>query len=295
MAADCRLGEPKSVWERNLGDGAGAILIGNSSVMTETGPLYSLYDEILDTWRSEDDRFILSSEGRFIAEEGYLRLTRESISERTKKYSLKKEEFDSLVLAIPDKRRQIELANNLGFDVKKVQDSLLDQIGDTGCAYSIMLLIAALEEAKTGDKILWTSYGNGSDAFMLTMTAERDKTVKRRCLKDYIQSKQLLPDYATYLRWRKIIPESKPAYPLGEIAVAALHREQAQNYRLYGGKCTACGTLQYPPQRICVKCQAKDQVEFVRLSDKKVELVTFSLDYGSWSPQDAFHRKRRQF
>ena len=120
---------------------------------------------------------------------------------------------------------------------------------------------------------------------MLTVKAEREKTLGRLSLKDYIGSKQLLPDYATYLRWRRIIPDSRPSYPLGEIAVAALHREQAQNYRLHGGKCKACGTLQYPPQRICVKCQAKDQVELVRLSDKKVTLVTYSLDYGSWSPQ----------
>ncbi len=285
IAADCRVGEPQSVWERNCGDGAGAILIGDSPMIANMGSVYSACDEILDVWRSDEDRFIRSSEGRFIAEEGYLRLTGEAISGLMQKYDLKKEEFTGLVLAIPDNRRPPELAKKLGFDVKRVQDSLLDQIGDSGCAYSIMLLNAALEEAKTGDKILWTSYGNGSDAFILTTTAEREKAAGRRSLKDFVQSKQLLPDYATYLRWRKIIPESRPAYPLGEIAVAALHREQAQNYRLHGGKCTACGTLQYPPQRICVKCQAKDQIELVRLSDKKVELVTYSLDYGSWSPQ----------
>ena len=175
IAADCRVGEPQSVWERNCGDGAGAILIGDSPMIANMGSVYSACDEILDVWRSDEDRFIRSSEGRFIAEEGYLRLTGEAISGLMQKYDLKKEEFTGLVLAIPDNRRPPELAKKLGFDVKRVQDSLLDQIGDSGCAYSIMLLNAALEEAKTGDKILWTSYGNGSDAFILTTTAEREK------------------------------------------------------------------------------------------------------------------------
>ena len=152
VAADCRVGEPQSVWERNCGDGAGAVLIGDSPVMTEMGPAYSTCDEILDIWRSDEDRFIRSSEGRFIAEEGYLRLTGEAVSGLIQKYDLGREKFTRLVLAIPDSRRQPELANKMGFDVKKVQDSLLDRIGDSGCAYSIMLLIAALEEAKKGDK-----------------------------------------------------------------------------------------------------------------------------------------------
>jgi len=286
VAADCRLGTPKSGWEQNCGDGAGAILIGKSSLIAEAGYTYSVNDEILDVWRSDEDHFIRSSEGRFIVAEGYVKLTMEAVSGLMRKYGLTPGEFTKVIVSVPDRRRQAEIARSLGFDAKKqLQESLLDQIGDSGAAYAIMLLIAALEEAKTGGKILWTSYGNGSDALTLTVTAAAKRAGEGRRINDYVQSKQSLPDYATYLHWRGLLPELRPPYPLGEIAIPALHREQAQNYRLYGGKCKVCGTIQYPPQRICIKCQAKEQFEPVRLSDKKVELVTYSVDYGTWAPQ----------
>ena len=286
VAADCRLGTPKSEWERNCGDGAGAILIGKSDVIAEADQTYSIYDEILDVWRSDEDRFIRSSEGRFVGTEGYMRLTMEAVSGLMEKYGLTAGAFDKVIFSVPDRRRQAEIARSLGFDAQRqLQDSLLDQIGDSGAAYAIMLLIAALEEAKVGEKILWTGYGNGSDALTLTVTALAGTAGGRRSMKDYVQSKQTLPDYATYLHWRGLLPEPRPPYPLGEISIPALHREQVQNYRLYGGKCKICGTVQYPPQRICIKCQAREQFEPVRFSDKKCQLVTYSLDYGSWSPQ----------
>ncbi len=287
VAADCRLGTPDSIWERNCGDGAAAVLIGTSDLVAEMGFAYSIYDEILEVWRSDQDQFIRSAEGRFVATEGYMRLTEEAVRGLMERYSLKTEAFTKVIFGVPDKRRQADLAKSLGFDAQKLQDSLLDQIGDSGCAYPIMLLCAALDEAAAGDALLWSSYGNGSDAFAVTATAGVDKRKNRRTLKEYVRSKQALPDYATFLRWRGILPQQRPMYCLGEIAIPALHREQGQNYRLYAGKCTVCGMVQYPPQKVCVNCQARERFELVRLSDKKAELVTFSRDYGSgaWSPQ----------
>mgnify|MGYP005680125143 CR=1 FL=1 len=48
-----------------------------------------------------------------------------------------------------------------------MQDPLFGSMGNTGSAYPIMLLIAALEEARPGQKILLASYGDGADAFVL--------------------------------------------------------------------------------------------------------------------------------
>ena len=62
-------------------------------------------------------------------------------------------------------------------------------------------------------------------------------------------------------------------------SVTALWRESDQNIRLYGGKCYSCGSVQYPPQRVCAKCQEKDKAEPVPLSDKKGTIFTYSMDY----------------
>ena len=280
VAADNRLGSPGSEWERQCGDGAGALLVGNSEVISEAGYAFSISDEMLNVWRSQEDQFIRSWENRFIATEGYLRVTREAVTGLMAKYGLTAKEFSKVILSFPDKRRQVELARDLGFDPKtQLQDSLLDQIGDSGTAYSLMLLCAVLEGARAGDRVLCASYGNGSDALTFTATEQIGKLREGPTLRDYVQSKRMVPNYVTYLHWRGLLTEQKPPYPLGEIAVPALWREQEENIRLYGGRCKACGTLQHPPQRICTKCHAKDQFEHVRLSDKKGELVTYSIDY----------------
>ncbi|UCG65847.1 MAG: OB-fold domain-containing protein, partial [Deltaproteobacteria bacterium] len=38
-------------------------------------------------------------------------------------------------------------------------------------------------------------------------------------------------------------------------------------------------TAQYPPQRVCIKCQTKDDFEDYKFSDKKGHIFTYTLDY----------------
>ena len=53
---------------------------------------------------------------------------------------------------------------------------------------------------------------------------------------------------------------------------------------LCGSKCQRCGTPQYPAQRVCVKCGAKDEVEQYCFADKKGKVVAFSRDYLGVTP-----------
>ena len=49
--------------------------------------------------------------------------------------------------------------------------------------------------------------------------------------------------------------------------------------QFHGVRCLKCATIQYPPQRICISCHARDEFETVRLADEPATLFTFSLDY----------------
>jgi len=286
VAADCRLGEPESFWEQNCGDAAAALLVGSSELASEIEYDYSIYDEILDVWRSADDRYIRYSESRFVGTEGYIKLTREAISGLMEKYDLNVKDIAKAVLALPVARRQVELAKSLKIDAKtQLQDSLLSDIGDSGAAYSLILLVSALEEAKPNDRILLASYGNGSDAMTFKITDKTKTFLERRGIKGHISRKKMLTDYLTYLKWRGIVTTEKPPFALGQLAPTALWRERDQNIRLYGSVCNECGTVQYPPQKVCIRCRTKGNVNPVRLSDKKSKLFTYSIDYGTWSPQ----------
>ena len=145
---------------------------------------HSVSDEMMDVWRSDDDKFIRSWEDRFTLTHGYLRVVSEAVSGLLKKCNLTPQDFAKVVFYTPDARRHVELAGRLGFDAKtQAQDSLVDVMGNTGAAFPLMLLVAALEEAEAGDRILLASYGNGSDAFVLQVTDQIEKVRGRRGIK----------------------------------------------------------------------------------------------------------------
>lgn len=188
VAADLRLGEPGSSWELNCGDGAAAFLIGTSEVIAEIEASYSICDEMMDIWRTQDDRFIRSGDGRFIAEEGYTRVSIEAISGLMKNFNFSKNDFTKTIFALPDSRTQARLAKGLGFDVKtQLQDSMFSEIGNTGAAYSLMLLQGALEDAKENDRILLLNYGNGSDVVTVKPTNRIADKAKNRGIKRFFE------------------------------------------------------------------------------------------------------------
>ena len=279
-AADTRMGIPTSPYEQNFGDGAGALLIGDGDVIATVEDSYSVYNEIIDVWRADGDTFIRSWEDRFTTAYGYAATVAEAVSGLLKKTGLKPADFAKVVLYTPDARRSADVAKRLGFDVQtQLQDPFFNNMGNTGTALPLMLLVAALEEAKAGDRILLASYGNGSDALVLQVTDQIKNIKPRRGMKGHLESKKVINDYKQYLIWREVLPIEPRKETVAFISAPALWRERDANLRLHGVKCKACGTIQYPPQRVCTKCHAKDQFEPYRLSDKKAKIFTFSMDY----------------
>jgi 3-hydroxy-3-methylglutaryl CoA synthase/uncharacterized OB-fold protein len=284
-AADCRLGTPGSAFEQNFGDGAGALLIGDSDVAASIEASYSVYNEIMDVWRAEGDTFVRSWEDRFAVTHGYMEVVGEAVSGLMKKAGFKPGDFAKVVFYTPDARRGVDLASSLGFDVKaQFQDPLFATMGNTGTAYPLMLLVAALEGAKAGDRILFASYGNGSDAFVLQVTEQIEKVRDRRGMKGHLALKKVITDYKQYLVWHGLLPREEIPGPIRFFSAPAAWRESEANLRLRGVKCQVCGAIQFPPQRVCTKCHTKDQFEPYRLSDKKAKIFTFAMDYVTPAP-----------
>jgi hydroxymethylglutaryl-CoA synthase len=281
-AADIRLGLPKGPRELAYGDGAAAFTLGKDNIIATIDGKYSVSDEIIDVWRSDKDMFVRSWEDRFVKEKGYNKIVFDAVSGALKKYQLEPKDFSKAIFYTPDGRAVGSVARKLVFDLKtQVQDPLYDTVGNTGVALAPMLLVAALEQAKPGDKLLLVSYGDGCDVFILTVTPEIEKiqAKNKRGIKVHLQSKKRLPYYEKYLRWRDIIsvePPSRP--PLQVPSAVALWRDRKGGLALYGSKCKNCGLPQYPAQRICIKCQAKDNFEDYCFADKKAELFSFSHD-----------------
>ena len=279
---DIRIPQPRSGNDTIFGDGSAALVLGSSGVVAEIEDSYSISHEIQDVWRLDKDDYVRSWEDRFVFEKGYMKAMSQAISSFLTRSGAEAKDFTKAVLYAPDARRHREMAGKTGFDYKsQVQDPMFDAVGNTGTACVLMMLVAALEEANPGDRILLASYGDGADVFSIRVTEEIKNAKDGRSLKNYLGAKRLLPSYETYLKWRELLdvaPQARrPALRMP--SAAAMFREQNTDLRLYGARCKKCGYNQYPSQRVCTKCNTKDEFEPVRFSDKRATINTFSLDY----------------
>ena len=288
-AADTRMPAPGGFFEGVYGDGAAALLLGKDDVIASIEGSYSISDEFSGEWRADGDTFVRSWEDRMALDEGYSAILPEAMSGLMNKYNLTAKDLAKVVISSPiDIRRHGRAATSLGFDAAQVQEPFFMTVGNTGTALAMMMLVAALEEAKPGDKILFANYGNGADAFLIEVTKAIEKARDRRGIRGHLASKRMLTNYATYLRWRNLVTVERARRPeIPFTSLAALKRSRKEVLGLYGKKCKRCGTPQYQPPfgvggmtptRVCVICQAKDEFEDYRFADKKATLFTFSLD-----------------
>lgn len=288
VAADKRQVLPASSLEPVIGDGAAAILISDSSVAAEVNINYETMNyEILGKWRTHDSAMVSSSEERLYRDEGELKIMPQVFGSLLKKCDLSPEDIDRIVLSSPTQKEYRRMMGKFGFEKNaKVQESLFSQIGNTGTAMSLMMLVDALESSNPGEKLVLLNYGNGADASCLTVTEELSRNTINRSLRRQLERGKVLEEYETYLRWRRLVEwgggasRREPEAP----SPACLYREQNKNLRLYGSKCKQCGSIYFPAQRVCIECHSHDNFEVYRFSDKKGKLFTYTLDYLTPTP-----------
>jgi len=285
-ASDMRLGGAAGEDEMTFGDGAAALLIGDGKVAVEIEGSYTLSDDLVDYWRSHEDNFVRHWEDRFGRDTGYMKIPIEAAKGLMAKLKITQKDIAKFCLHGANARAQQALAKRMGFEDAQVQNPLLDIVGDTGAAQPLMTLVAALEEAKAGDRILLVSYGNGSDAIVFKVTQEIEKIRDRRGIKRHLEIKRTLDNYGRYLRWRNMVSLTPSNVPPGAPASpAAQWREHSSALPLYGVKCKKCGTPQLymsgssTRAHVCLECFAKDEFEPYRFADKKGKVASFSHDY----------------
>lgn len=279
VASDCRIPPPNSTFEPLLGDGAAGFLIGTSEIMASVEGHYGACSALLDIWRKErGDRYMRAWEDRFIIQKGYMAQVREAVEGLCKKVGLGPKDITKAAYYGPDARSHLSLGRKLGLNQEQIQPPLFDQVGNTGTAFSMMILVAALEKAKPGDLILGASYGDGAGAFLFKMTDKAPEKQDKRGIERHLASKIMLPCYGRYLRFRGLMEWESTPVPPPESSENVFYREEKALFRGYGQKCKACGHVQFPPQRLCMWCQVKDDFEDIRIVGKKGKLFTFSVD-----------------
>ncbi len=281
--ADCRLGAPEGKVEQSSGDGAAAFVLGTEGVIAEIEKSASLTREFLDTWRGPGERFAHSWEERFALTQAYGPLLTQAIQGVLQKAGAKPGDLAKVILDAPNPRAAEETIRAMKLDPAKIADTFALTVGQTGAAHASLMLTSALSAAKPGDLILVAIVADGADAILLRVTPAAAAFRPVRSVGRMIESKGDV-SYGNYLKWREILPTEPPRRPEPDRPGAPpMLRSEKWKYGLIGSRCTACGTPQLPPQRVCVKCHARDKMEPYPFADRSARVATYAFDRLAYS------------
>jgi 3-hydroxy-3-methylglutaryl CoA synthase len=278
-AADCRLASPGSPLEMTFGDGGAAVLIGKEGVVAEPLAVVSLAQELMDTWRTADQRSVRTGDARFNRVEAYTKCTVETCKAVLTKAGLEAKDIARAVLTSPDGRGHGGVAKALGLDLKTVVDPKTDSIGMLGTAQPLVMLAEALEASNAGDKILLACYADGCDAMVLEVKEQITgfKTKNRR------RSASAPLGYVKYLAYKQLLNECQDDFrPFA--SPIQLGRELALSIRFHGKKCLKCETINTLNLRVCPHCGTRDSFQEVKLAKKGV-LNTYTQEHYFPTPE----------
>jgi 3-hydroxy-3-methylglutaryl CoA synthase/uncharacterized OB-fold protein len=281
--ADARLAAPEAKAERTNGDGAVAFVVGGERVLAEIVAAASLTREFLDGWRRPDEVFPHSWEERFALTQAYAPLLGKAVQAVLAKAGVAPGDLATIVLDCPNPRAAADVAKRLKVDPARLADTLALTVGQTGAAHAGLQLANALASAKAGDRILVAVAADGADAMLLRVTDAIAAFRPPRAVGRLIESKGDV-GYGTYLKWREILPTEPPRRPDPDRPGAPnMLRASAWKFGFVGSRCTACRTPQLPPQRVCVRCGAKDEMEPYPFADRPARIATLTLDRLAFS------------
>ncbi|HDJ89813.1 MAG TPA: hydroxymethylglutaryl-CoA synthase [Thermoprotei archaeon] len=207
IGADTAQGRPGDELEYTAAAGAAAFIIGSGdeslAIFEST---YSYVTDTPDFWR-RDGEYYPRHALRFTGEPAYFKHIISAARGLMEESGLKPEDFDYAVFHQPNVKFPLKAGKILGFTKDKILPGLLsNSIGNTYAGASLLGLVAVLDIAKPGDRILMVSFGSGagSDAFNIVVTDKISRRNRKRPLATFIKRKKYI-NYAIYAKFRRKI------------------------------------------------------------------------------------------
>jgi 3-hydroxy-3-methylglutaryl CoA synthase/uncharacterized OB-fold protein len=285
-ASDIVTGLPGGARESQGGDGAVAFVTGSDrdAIARVLGRASSTI-EILDVWRLPEERFPRQWEERFTADTMAPVIT-ETVKRALGAAKVEPSTLATVILDGTNPRSMAGLPKALGLKPEQVADPLAASVGRTGVAHAGLMLARALDAAKPGDRILVVCVADGVDVLVLEATDAIKGAPPVRKVDRWIASKRNDLGYNSYLKWRSILPFEPPRRPDPERPAAPpMRRHERWKLAFVGSRCQKCQTGHLPPQRVCVKCGAVDQMRDERFADTSCRVTTYTLDHLAYSLQ----------
>jgi len=277
-AADCRQAPPGSMLEMTFGDAGAAALVGGEGAVAEVLSAVSLSQEMVDTWRTDEQRMVRTGDVRFNRVEAYAKITLEACKAVLSRAGIEARQVTKAVLTSPDGRGHGAVARPLGLDPKAMIDPKTDALGMLGTAQPFVTLAAALESAAVGERMLLACYGDGCDALVLEVREGVGRFRERRRL----ASPSSPIGYVKFLSYKRLLAGCEDSSNAFASQIQA-SREAPISLRFHGKRCRACGTMNTLSLRVCPHCGTREQFEDVKLARRGI-LNTYTQEHYYPSP-----------
>jgi len=185
-------------------------------------------------------------------------------------------------------RVALAVAKKAGLPEASVRDNLQAVCGETGTAHPLIMLAQALEEAKPGERILVTSFGQGADALLFEATDALAGLRPSRGVKGSLARRKEESNYQKYLAFNDLVTIERGlrAELDKQTALSTLYRKRDMLLGLVGGRCSVCGTLQFPKSNMCVNpnCNAVGTQDDQPFADLTGRVMSFTADQLTYTP-----------
>lgn len=303
-ASEHRRTKAASPLELLYGDAAAALLLTAGDGIAKLVATHSVSDDFVDHFRGENEPFDYAWEERWIRDEGYMKIVPRALEGLAAKAGIKGAEIAHFILPCLYAGVPQAIAKRFGIPDAAVRDNLIGTAGNSGVAQPLVMLVQALEQAKPGERILVVGFGQGADALLFEATpaiAERPARTgpARTGIAGALKAGRAETNYARFLAFNNLVAQESGMR--GEIdrntPLSMLYRNKDMLTSFIGGRCTQCGTRQYPKSHICVNpnCGAMDTQEDAAFADTAASIVTWSADWLTYTPDPPAHYGMVQF
>jgi 3-hydroxy-3-methylglutaryl CoA synthase len=286
VASDMRRAKAGSTQEMQYGDGAAAMLVGEGAPVARLLGAHTESVDFVHQYRMHDRNSDYGWEERWIRDEGYLKLVPRAVGALLKRCGVEPGAVAHFCMPGTLSKVQAAVAKKCGLAETAVRDALGATVGDTGAAHALLMLAAALEDAKPGDRVLVAGFGEGCDVLLLEVGSGQGAA--KRGVKGALADRR---EESNYLRWLSFtgtidLERGMRAEVDKATAMTVLYRNRDMIEGLVGGKCRACGTVQYPRQRYCVNpaCNALDSQDDYVFSERTGKVISYTADGLTYSP-----------
>lgn len=294
IASDARPSLPASAQEMQNGAGAVALVVGEGEAIARPLAVHSVTTDFVDVARPQGTRPGTAWEERWVRDEGYLRIVPAAVNETLARLSLQPGDIHHFAIPAPSPGVAAALARAIGTGIERMVDGHLQSCGDLGTAQPLLMLADALGRAAPGERILVAAFGSGCDVLVLEATPALAR--RRAQFQGVAAALAHRHPEANYLR--HLVGTGQLEIDRGRRAAAArasahsvAWRERETVLGFVGGRCTRCGTVQFPRSLRCVAsgCHSADPMDPVRFADREGRVLTCTADHLAYSPRPPVH------